>query len=224
MRKEVRRSLFAAAFAGAALAGCGSDSSSNNPSVGVPAPAPSPGPAPPPASAGSYFLFGRAGGTVSPAVANIPFADLAPPGAGPSPFGLSYIDPANLPPPFSVDTGQFQLEAGGTVLPLATVSEYFPNGAGSATAWGTRYQVYAKASTNSAGLLFGVDLRKVTGTPAPTPYQLTSGTIQGMQLCSNAPFVFDNYRSASLSWILFHALGADKNCGTADDRFVAVQL
>jgi hypothetical protein len=221
MRKELRRSLFAAACAGVALAGCGGNSSSSTSSGGVPAPAPSPSPSPTPASAGSYLLIGRAGGTTG-AVANIPFADSS---QGPSPFGLSYIDPANLPPPFAVDNFQFQIEAGGTVLPLASVSEYFPNGAGSASAWGTRYRVYAKASGNSAGLLYAVDLREtVTPATAPTPVQLTSNTVSGMKLCSTPPVVFDNYRSANLSWILFHVLGPDINCGTLDDQYLAIQL
>ena len=220
MRKELRRSLFVAAFAGAALAGCGGGGGSAGPSGSPPPPPPPPGP---PTAAGSYFLMGRAGGTVSPAVANIPFGDTA---VGPSPFGLSFIDPLNLPAPFGVDTGQFQLEAGGTALPLASFSEYLPNGSGSATAWGTRYRVYAKASTNAAGLLYAVDLRKSGATPPanPVPAQLSSGTVTSLQLCSTAPVAFDNYRSADKSWILFHALGADKNCGTGDDNFVAIQL
>jgi hypothetical protein len=223
MRKELRRSLFAAACAGVALAGCGGNSSSSTTTSGVPSPAPSPSPSPTPASAGSYLLVGRAGGSTT-AMANIPFADLTG-GAGPSPFGLIAIDPANPPPPFTVDTSN-PMEAGGTVLPLATVSEYFPNGAGSASGWGTRYWVYAKVtSASSPGLLYAVDLRESTTPPAaPTPVQLTSGTISGMKLCSTAPVVFDNYRSANLSWILFHVLGPDVNCGTLDDQYLAIQL
>ncbi|HEY4039418.1 MAG TPA: hypothetical protein VGM15_11390, partial [Burkholderiaceae bacterium] len=221
MRKELRRSLFAAACAGAALAGCGGNSSSSTTTSGVPAPAPTPSPSPTPASAGSYLLMGRAGGTTA-AVANIPFADTP---QGPSPFGLNYIDPANLPAPFAVDTGQFQIEAGGTVLPLASVSEYFPNGAGSATGWGTRFRVYAKASSNSAGLLYAIDLRKTSTPPAtPTPVQLTSNTIAAMKLCSTAPVVFDNYRSANMSWILFHVLVGTGGCGTPADQYLAIQL
>jgi hypothetical protein len=221
MRKELRRSLFAAACAGAALVGCGGNSSSSSSSSGVPAPAPSPSPSPVPTSAGTYFLVGRAGGSTTPG--NIPFADSP---HGTSPFGLSYIDPTNLPPPFNVDTFQNQLEAGGTVLPLAAVSEYFPNGAGSASAWGTRYRVYAKvSSSNTAGLLYAVDLRQTSTPPAaPTPVQLTSNTITAMKLCSTAPVVFDNYRSANLSWVLFHVLVGTGGCGTLADQFLAVQL
>jgi hypothetical protein len=225
MRKELRRSLFAAAFAGVALADCGGNSSSSNTSSGVPAPSPTPSPSPTPTSAGTYLMMASAGPS-STTVASIPFADtVALGGTAPSPFGLSYIDPNNLPPPFSVDQAQFQVEAGGTVLPLAAVSEYFPNGAGSATAWGTRFRVYAKASSNSSGLLYAVDLRESTSPPAvPTPVQLTSSTIAAMQLCSTAAVTFDNYRSANLSWILFHVLGPDGNCGTLDDQYLAVQL
>jgi hypothetical protein len=112
------------------------------------------------------------------------------------------------------------------MLPLAAVSEYFPNGAGSASAWGTRYRVYAKvSSSNTAGLLYAVDLRKSgTAPPAPTPVQLTSNTVSGMKLCSTVPVVFDNYRSANLSWILFHVLVGTGGCGTLADQFLAVQL
>jgi hypothetical protein len=220
MRKELRRSLFAAACAGVALAGCGGNSSSSTTTGGVPAPAPTPSPSPIPTGAGSYLLAGRTGGTAT-AGASIPFADMA---AGPSPFGLSYIDPANLPTPFDVDMGTFRVELEGTVLPLATVSEYFPNGAGSATGWGTRFRVYAKASGNSAGLLYALDLRE-TATPATAPVavQLTSGTVSGMKLCSTAPVVFDNYRSANLSWIVFRALNGT-SCGSLSDQFLAFQL
>ena len=108
MRKELRRSLFAAAFAGVALAGCGGNSSSSTTGSGVPAPAPSPSPSPSPtpASAGSYLLAGRAGGTTA-AVANIPFADIP---QGPSAFGLSYFDQHRGPAAILHDVGDQRIQ------------------------------------------------------------------------------------------------------------------
>jgi hypothetical protein len=232
MRKELRRSLFAAAIAGVALAGCGGGGGGGSPAPSPapsPSPSPTPPPPPPPPSAGSYFLVGIAGGAAS-AGTPIPFADLEPPadpsGAGQAPglYGIQFVDPANQPVPFQVTQGQVQLAPGGTALPLATVSEYFPNGS-SATAWGTRYLVYASATSNSNGLLYAVDLRKSGTTPAnPAPVQLSSATVAGAQLCSTAPVVFDNYAAANLSRIQFRVLGNDHNCGTLDDKFAIFQL
>jgi len=227
MRKELRRSLFAAAIAGVALAGCGGGGGGGSPAPSPapsPSPPPSPSPAPPPATAGNYFLLGRAGFSITP-TANIPFVPNAP--AGASAFGLVFADSTNPPAAFAVTTGAAnQVEVGATTYDLASVSEYFPNGAGTATAWGTRYRVYAKA--NSAGTdasLYTVDLRKPTPLANPLPTQVSNGTVTSLQLCgATPPVAFDNYRSANLSWILFHALGPDGNCGTLDDKFVAVQL
>ncbi len=229
MRKELRRSLFAAAIAGVALAGCGGGGGGGSP---APSPAPSPSPTPPPPpppSAGSYFLAGIAGGAAS-AGTPIPFADLEPPadptggGQAPSLYGIQFVDPVNQPVPYDVGQGKVQLAPGGTALPLATVSEYLVSGS-SITAWGTRYLVFASATSNISGLLYAVDLRKSGTTPAnPAPVQLSSATVAGAQLCSTAPVVFDNYAAAKLSWIQFRVLGNDHNCGTLDDKFAVFQL
>lgn len=228
MRKELRWSLFAAAFVGAALAGCGGGGGSTPPS---PAPSPSPSPSPPPSgpptSPGKYFQVGRAGSAM--ATTTIPFFNQQ---VATGPIGLVYADPSNLPTAFAITTGGAnQLEAGGAGLDLATVSEYFPSG-GSATAWGIRYRVVADASSpnNSAGVLYAVDLRKSGTAPAnPAPVQISNGTVTTMALCPvppSGPVVFDNYRSANLSWIVFHAASGTSPpaCGTLTDTFVAVQL
>jgi hypothetical protein len=172
---------------------------------------------------GNYFQAGRAGGSGGINSVPIPFADQSVP---PNPFSLVFMDPAN-----PVILSQFfiagqTLEAGGATVDLFSASEFFPSGT-SATAWGTRYRVYAKADTGAAakGLLFAVDLRKSGTTPAnPMPVQLSSGTLQGLQLCSTGPALFDNYRSADQSWVLFHAKGKDNDCGSTDDQFYAFQL
>jgi hypothetical protein len=229
MRKELRRSLFAAAFGSVTLAGCfGGNSSSSSTSSGVPAPAPSPTPPPIPTSAGSYYLIGLAGFFTNPQQ-QIPFAPSAP--AGASPFGLIFADSTNPPTAFSVTTAAAnQVAAGGTPYDLGSVSEYFPNGAGSATGWGTRYRLYAKANTGATDAsLYAVDLRKSGTTPATlASAQISSGTVVSLRLCgSPRPVVFDNYRSANLSWVVFHEVpppGGDNNCGTLDDNFVALQL
>src|ERR1700730_1113579 len=118
MRKELRRSLCAAAF-GAALVGCGG---SYNAPPGSATPPPPPPPPPPPAAPGTYFVAGRAGFTNMQST--IPFFDN--PGVPASAFGLIYADPASLPLPFAVtNTMANQLEAGGTGLDVASVSEYF---------------------------------------------------------------------------------------------------
>jgi hypothetical protein len=224
MRKQLRRSLFAAAFAGTALTACGGGGGF----TGSPAPAPgSPPPPPPPPVAGSYFLAGRAGGTVTPQ-ANVPFSDLQ---VGTSGFALEYVNPTSLPLAFNVtNTVANQLEASAIGLDLASVSEYFASG-GTATAWGTRYRVYAEVTPAApGGLLYAIDLRKSTPTQAnPAPAQrLSSAIVSGngaqLPLCSTPPTLFDNYASASLSWIVFHAKGAAGNCGSLDDQYYGVQL
>src|SRR5258707_14662088 len=93
MRKELRRSLFAAAL-GAALAGCGG---SANPPTGSGS-APPPPPPPPPASPGTYFVAERAG--FSSMQSTIPFFDN--PAVPASAFGLIYADPLRLPLAFDV--------------------------------------------------------------------------------------------------------------------------
>ncbi len=227
MLKEMRRSLMAAAFAGAALAGCGGGGSTSFPTP--PAPASS---TTIPTSAGSYFLAGYAGSTPLPG--NIPYVDA--PLTGASGFGLQWVDPSSLPVPFDLTTNAFnQLEPGGTVQDLAAVSEYFPSG-GNATAWATRFRVYAKPAAPpgvlaGAGYIFAVDLRKPstiapgTTLSPPRSYQVSSGTISGLQLCSTPPKVFDNYRLATLSWIVFRAAPAGAtDCSSLDDQFYAFQL
>ena len=222
MRKELRRTLFAAAFAGAALAGCGGGNSTPSP---TPSPSPSPSPAPPPASAGSYFLAARAGGSGTAASNNVPFSPTA---VGASKFELAYVDAANPPLAFDLTNGTTnQLEAPSLGYDLGTFSEYFPaSGGGTATSWGTRYQVYADIAPGGTGpgVLYALDLRKATAA-APTVTQISSGTVTSLALCSSpGASLFDNYHAGNLSWIVFHALGPDTNCGTLDDKFVAVQM
>ena len=222
MRKQLRRSLFAAAFAGTALTACGGGGGI----TGSPAPAPGSPPPPPPPVAGSYFLAGRAGGTVAPQ-ANVPFSDLQ---VGTSAFALEYVDPTSWPLAFNVTSGTNQLEAGAIGLDLVSVSEYFASGV-TATAWGTRYRVYAEVTPAApGGLLYALDLRKSTPTQAnPAPAQrLSSAIVTGngaqLPLCSTRPTLFDNYALASLSWIVFHAKGPAGNCGSLDDQYYGVQL
>jgi len=217
MRKELRRSLCAAAF-GAALVGCGG---SANAPAGSGSPAPPPPPPPPPAAPGTYFVAGRAGFTNMQST--IPFFDN--PGVPASAFGLIYADPASLPLPFAVtNTMANQLEAGGTGLDVASVSEYFTTG-GTATSWGVRYRMVLEPGSGNTGVLMAADLRQV-GTPptVPLPVQVSSGTVTGLGLCSIAPLLFDNYRAANLSWVVFHAKGPDNNCGSLDDQFVGIQV
>jgi hypothetical protein len=217
MRKELRRSLFAAAF-GAALVGCGGSAHPPSGSAGSPPPPPPP---PPPAVPGTYFTAGRAGFTHTQST--IPFFDN--PAVPASAFGLIYADPSNLPLPFDVTNNMTnQLEAGGIGLDVAAVSEYFPTG-GTATSWGVRYRVYLEPGGGNTGVLMAVDLRKVGTPPAvPLPVQVSSGTVTGLQLCSLAPTTFDNYSAANLSWVVFHAKGPDNDCGSLDDQYVGFQL
>jgi hypothetical protein len=160
---------------------------------------------------------------------NIPFATG---GVGASKLELAYIDSAS--PPLAVDFTNGQSTAAALVMEAAnlgydfgTFSEYFPaSGGGTATSWGTRFQVYADvAPAAGPGVLYALDLRKPTPLAAPKPAQISSGTVTSMQLCSSpGASLFDNYHAANSSWIVFHALGPDANCGTLDDKFVAVQI
>jgi hypothetical protein len=153
----------------------------------------------------------------------IPFFDN--PAVPASAFGLIYADPSSLPLAFDVTNNMTnQLEVGGTGLDVASVSEYFTTG-GTATSWGVRYRMVLEPGAGNAGVLMAVDLRKV-GTPptVPLPVQVSSGTVSGLALCSIAPMLFDNYRAANLSWVVFHAKGPDNDCGSLDDRFVGFQV
>jgi len=171
-------------------------------------------------------MAGRAGGTSSPQ-ANVPFSDAQ---VGTSAFALEYVDPTHWPVAFNVTSGTNQLEAGAIGLDLVSVSEYFASG-GTAIEWGTRYRVYAEVTPAApGGLLYALDLRKSTRFQAnPAPAQRLSSTIvtgNGAQLplCSTPPTLFDNYASASLSWIVFHAKGPAGSCGSLDDQYYGVQL
>src|SRR5258708_222004 len=192
MRKQLRRSLFAAAFAGTALTACGGGGGI----TGSPAPAPgSPPPPPPPPVHLGYFMAGRAGGTSSPQ-ANVPFSDAQ---VGTSAFALEYVDPTHWPVAFNVTSGTNQLEAGAIGLDLVSVSEYF----GGTAAWGTRYRVYVEVTPAApGGLLYALDLRKSSRfqiNPAPAQ-RLSSRIVTGngapLPLCSTPPALFDNYASA----------------------------
>jgi hypothetical protein len=191
-------------------------------------------------------MMGRSGFTTPPPLANIIFEPPSNPATGgppatpvaASPFGLLYADASStssLPLAPSV-TGTYNAsgtqanwtEMGGMGLDVASVSEYSQSG-GNATSWGTRYRVYAEpgSGTPAPGLLYAVDLLKSGSPPvAPAAVQLggSGATIASMALCSQPAVVFDNYSAAAQSWLLFHALGPDRNCGTLDDQYVAVQL
>ena len=141
-----------------------------------------------------------------------------------NPFPLAVTDPLAAKPAAT------QFESQTSTLDLANVSEWFPDASGNATAWGIRYRVYAKGNN-----LFAIDLRKSgSAPPTPMPSQLSSAAIQGVAATMNTPAqpalcffdyqVFDNYRSADQSWIVFHAQGVNgTNCGTPDDQFIAVE-
>jgi hypothetical protein len=123
-----------------------------------------------------------------------------------------------------VQTTTYQLEAGGVGVDQFTVSEYFPAAAGgTATAWGTRYGVYAEPGAGSAGYLYVVDLRKGTAAAPAAAVQMSSGTITGLKLCPTGQALFDNYRFATLSWIVYHAASAG-GCASEVSNFVAFQL
>jgi len=205
----LRRSLIFAAFAGMLLAGCGGGGSTgvivSNPGGGSAFPT----------SAGTYTLAGRAGFTTTP-------QQLL--GVSASAFPLQYVIPAAPPNATALTTSTSnQLENGGMGLDLFSVSEYFPAAAGgTATAWGTRYRVYAEQGPNT-GLLFKVDLRQATPAVAPAPSQLSSATITGLSLCATAPVLFDNYRSADMSWVVFPA-AMTGGCGALDEHFYGIQL
>jgi hypothetical protein len=142
------------------------------------------------------------------------------------PFGMVFWDSTVAPNAFAVTTGGMnELDAGGKGLDLATVSEFFPSG-GMATAWGIRYRVYAEFTSGTDGVLKAVDLRKATTMPPnPAAVQVSNGTVASMHLCPQLPpALFDNYSAAPLSWMVFHALGPDMDCGTLDDQIVAVQM
>lgn len=165
-------------------------------------------------------------GTGSPlGVQNIPFA--AGNAASATTYGLLYADPANLPSAYNVTNyAANQLATAGataadTTYDLATINEY-TSGASGGTAWSNRFWIYAYASGSDAAL-YSVDLRQL-GTATPAPVQLAGGTVKSLQLCKTNPpsTVLDDYASATNSWIVFHALGGDNNCGTLDDQFVAV--
>jgi hypothetical protein len=191
-------------------------------------------------------MMGRSGFTTPPPLANIIFEPPANPVTGGPPansvaasaFGLLYADASStssLPLASSV-TGTYNAsgtqpnwtEMGGVGLDIATVSQYAQSG-GNATSWGTRYRVYAEpgSGTPPPGVLYAVDLLKSGSPPlAPAAVQLggSGATIASMTLCSHPAVVFDNYSAAAQSWLLFHALGPDNNCGTLDDQYVVVQL
>jgi hypothetical protein len=216
MPKDLRPTLFAASFAAAALTGCGGGGGV------LGSPPPSGGSQPPPSAPGTYFQAARAGASGNVTPNNISFAT-GPVGA--SKFELAFIDPVSPPGAFNFTNGiaPNQLEPAGFGYDFGTFSEYFPAaGGGTATSWGTRYWVYADAS---AGALYAVDLRK-SGNAIPVATQISSGTVSTLALCSTpAPSLFDNYRSANRSWIVFHVFNtADMNCGSLDDNFVAVQM
>jgi len=153
---------------------------------------------------------------VSSSSNTIPFFD-SPQAA--DPYALVVADPL-------ASITAIQFEAGSTTLDIANLSEWFPSG-GNATAWGIRYRVYARHNGNGDNL-YEIDLRKSGSSPStPVPTQLSTAVIAGTAsqpaLCWLDHRVFDNYRSADQSWIVFHARGANNSCGTAADQFVAVQ-
>jgi hypothetical protein len=144
-----------------------------------------------------------------------------------NPFPLVVTDPLAATPAAT------QFESQITTLDIANVSEWFPDASGNATAWGIRYRVYAKGNN-----LYAIDLRK-SGSPPPTPKptQLSMAAIQGVAATTTTPAlpalcffdyqVFDNYRSADQSWIVFHARSTSSTtgngCGSLDDQFLAVE-
>jgi hypothetical protein len=218
MRNELRRSLFAAALAGVALADCGGIGS--NFDTPAPSPSPSPSPSPPPSSAGSYFVTGHGGTGFGSSQNTIGFFD-SPQAVNPYP--LVVVDPLAATPTAT----QFENEI--STLDVANLSEWFPDASGNATAWGVRYRIYAKHNNSGVDNLFKIDLRKSgSAPPTPAPTQLSSALIAGSgsqpALCWFDHQVFDNYRSADQSWIVFHAVGTvSHSCGTAGDQFVAVE-
>lgn len=144
-----------------------------------------------------------------------------------NPFPLAVTDPLAAKPAAT------QFESQTSTLDIANVSEWFPDASGNATAWGIRYRVYAKGNN-----LFAIDLRKSgSAPPTPMPSQLSSAAIQGLAATTNTPAqpalcffdyqVFDNYRSADQSWIVFHARSTTSTtgngCGSFDDEFLAVE-
>jgi hypothetical protein len=164
--------------------------------------------------AGSYFLSGHAGGGFGGT--QIQFLD------GPqstSQFPLVVVDPLAATQPTTLP----QVYVESVAVDVTGVSEWFPDASGHATVWSTRYRVYAQGNN-----LFKIDLRK-SGTATPVPSQLSSGSISAVgtqpALCWFGQVLFDNYRSADQSWLLFHAgSSVGNNCGTAGDRFIAFQM
>lgn len=221
MSTDLRRSLFAAAFAGAALAGCGGGGNGTGTVSGSPSPspAPAPTPAPPPASAGSYFLAGHANTGFGAGGAQIAFFD-SPQAV--NPYALWVVDPV------AGASSAMPFEAEQTTLDIANASEWFPATGNMATAWGVRYRLFARHDGASGNdYLYKIDLRKSGAAGMPAGMQMSSAVVAGSgaqpALCWFDRAFFDNYRSADQSWIVFHAKGPDANCGSADDQFVGVR-
>jgi len=167
--------------------------------------------------AGSYFLSGHAGGGF-----NTTFIQFLDGPQTPSQFPLVVADPLAAAQPSPLP----QIYVESVAVDVTGVSEWFPDASGHATGWSTRYRVYAMGNS-----LFRVDLRKSGSPPAtPTPAQLSSVSIGAVgsqpALCWFGQVLFDNYRSADQSWLLFHAGGTTSppTCGTAADQFIAVQM
>ncbi len=157
--------------------------------------------------AANYWLRAEAGvslaGTVS--FANGPRTASA--------YNLTLVDPANLP-------AVVVAEARGGWLLQASAGEprFNPQNAGDDS---ERFVVYARDTR-----LWRLDLLAGSGTP--TPVQVSNATLA--QLCApgstgtEVTNFFSDLADAGNSVLQYQVPGADGNCGTADDGFVALRV
>jgi hypothetical protein len=162
-------------------------------------------------NAGAYFVSGRANRSTTNNTIQF-FGQSAGLGSPADGYDLVAADSSGNASPV--------IAAGGSWLNLATVSEWTA-ASGTATAWATRFRVYA--GTDS--LLHVVDLGAPSGSSVAKVAATQLSTASTSIICpAESPYVVDDYALASRSWVVFRINGPDDNCGTPDDRFEAIRL
>ncbi len=157
--------------------------------------------------AANYWLRGDAG------VAQTATLNFANGARQASPYNLTLVDPANVP-------ATVVAEAGGSWLLLASSSDARANPQNSGDS-SERFVVYARGTR-----LWRLDLLAGSGTP--TPAQVSNASLG--DLCASAtPGVvsegyFADIADAGSSVMQYRVPGTDAQCGTADDRFVAIRV
>lgn len=158
-----------------------------------------------------YWLRGDAGVAQS---GTLLFADGTRPASS---FNLTLVDPANPGAPQVAEPGgSWALQA------VATEARFNPQNAGDSS---ERFLVYARGTS-----LWKLDLLTATaGGATPLPIQVSNASLAG--LCANTSAAgistqrfFGDSQDAGASVVQFRVPGADTQCGTADDGFVAIRV